>query len=446
MKAEPRIRLRQNPAFVRFWAASSVSDFGTYLTTVALSVLILVTMDGTALDQGLVNAARWLPYLLFGLLAGIFVDRFARRTVMVAGDLGRAAILAALCVLGVTGLVSSPALMALMFTFGTLALLSDAAYQSFLPQLVPRSQLVRANARLQQSETVAQTTGGAVAGGIVALLSAPFALLLDAATYLFSGVTLLTMRGGETPLQRTTTPVRTRIAEGLRWIYGHRMLRPLALSSHVWFIGSAMLGAVLPALILNDLRLGALGLGLVLGGAGVGAVLGTTLSERWGQRWGAGRVTVAARLVQPAAVVVVVLAPLAAGGMAGGGGFGDWPPPVWAAFGLAVLGQMLYGCALGAEGPLEMGYWQAVTPDALMSRMNATRRSVNRGMIVLGAPLGGAIATSFGSVAALATAAAVMFLAGLMIALSPFRHALGTDTTGASGADPVRPNPTDPLP
>lgn len=80
------MKLRHNPAFVRFWLASTVSDFGTYITTVALSVLVLVSLNGTALDQGLVNAARWAPYLLFGLLAGIWVDRFRRRTVLITGD------------------------------------------------------------------------------------------------------------------------------------------------------------------------------------------------------------------------------------------------------------------------------------------------------------------------------------------------------------------------
>lgn len=426
------MQLRRNPAFVRFWAASTVSDFGTHLTTVALSVLILVTMDGTALDQGTVNAARWLPYLIFGLLAGIWVDRFRRRTVLVAGDLGRAAILAALCVLGLLGLASVPVLVGLMFLFGVLALASDAAHQSFLPQLVRRPQLVRANARLQQSETVAQASGGAVAGALVALLSAPLALLIDAVSYLLSGLVLLTVPS-QAPVPTSTTTVRTRIAEGLRWVYGHRMLRPMALSTHVWFIGSAMLGTVLPALVLNDLRLGALGLGLILGGAGVGAVLGTTLSSGFGDRWGTGRVMVAARLTQPAAVVVVLVAPLIADGQTGGGNVGNWPPAVWAAFLCAVGGQFLYGLALGAEGPVEMGYRQAVTPDALMARMSATMRSVNRGMIVIGAPLGGALATVFGAVVALGFAATVMLGAALILALSPFRTASAADAL----ADPL---------
>lgn len=427
---QQHIQLRRNRAFVRFWLASTVSDFGTYLTTVALSVLILVTLDGTALDQGAVNAARWLPYLLFGLLAGVLVDRFRRRTVLVAADLGRAAVLAALCLFALLGSASIPLLVVLMFLFGTLALAGDAAYQSFLPQLVARPRLVHANARLQQSETVAQASGGAVAGAVVALVSAPFALLIDALSYLLSGLVLLTVPSREPPITSTTT-VRSRIAEGLRWIYGHRMLRPLAISTHVWFIGSAMLGTVLPALILKELQLGALGLGLVLGGAGIGAVLGTTLSAGWGERWRLGRVMVAARLIQPAAVVVVVIAPLIAAGQTGGGSIESWPPAVWAAFACAFLGQFLFGLAMGAEGPLEMGYWQGVTPDALIARMSATRRSVNRGMIVVGAPLGGLLATAFGPVVALGFAAGILLLAALILALSPFQTASAEDATEA---------------
>ena len=94
--------------FVRFWLASTVSDFGTYITTLALSVLILVTMNGTALDQGLVNAARWTPYLLFGLVAGVWIDRFPRRTVLIGGDLGRGLILAGVCVAAAAGALPLP--------------------------------------------------------------------------------------------------------------------------------------------------------------------------------------------------------------------------------------------------------------------------------------------------------------------------------------------------
>ena len=134
------------------------------------------------------------PRICFsGWLAGVWIDRFPRRTVLIGGDLGRGLILAGVCVAAVTGLSRFRRLMILMFAFGTLALTSDAAYQSFLPQLVPRSLLTQANARLQQSDTVAQTTGSAVAGGLVALVTAPVALLVDAVSYFFSAAVLLTL-------------------------------------------------------------------------------------------------------------------------------------------------------------------------------------------------------------------------------------------------------------
>ncbi|WP_354247431.1 MFS transporter [Arthrobacter sp. UYEF20] len=420
-------KLRRYPAFVRFWLASTVSDFGTYITTLALSVLILVTMNGTPLDQGLVNAARWTPYLLFGLVAGVWIDRFPRRTVLIGGDLGRGLILAAVCVPAVAGALSVPTLLILMFVFGTLALTSDAAYQSFIPQLVPRPLLTKANARLQQSDTVAQTTGSAVAGGLVAVVSAPVALLLDAVSYFFSAAVLVTLErpSGRVPV-RSKQRLHRKVAEGLRWVYGHSHLAPLAWSTHIWFIGSAILGAVLPTVILNDLRLGALGLGLVMGCSGIGAVAGTTLSTRLGHRWGTGNAMVAARLAQPFAIALVALAPLAAGGERTGEIYGSplhWPGELWAAFALAGFGQLLFGMAMGVEGPLEMGYQQAVTPDRLIARMSATRRSVNRGMIVIGAPLGGVIATVAGTDTALWAAAAFLLLASLVLLFSRFRDA-----------------------
>lgn len=420
-------KLRRYPAFVRFWLASTVSDFGTYITTLALSVLILVTMNGTALDQGVVNAARWTPYLLFGLVAGVWIDRFPRRTVLIGGDLGRGLILAGVCVAAAAGALPIAGLMILMFAFGTLALTSDAAYQSFLPQLVPRSLLTQANARLQQSDTVAQTTGSAVAGGLVAWVSAPVALLVDAVSYFFSAAILLTLErpSGPAPV-RNKQKLHRKVGEGLRWVYGHSHLAPLAWSTHIWFIGSAILGTVLPTVILNDLRLGAVGLGLVMGCSGIGAVVGTTLSTLLGRRWGTGNAMIAARLAQPFAIALVALAPLAAGGDTTGETYSsplDWPGELWAAFALAGFGQLLFGMAMGIEGPLEMGYQQAVTPDRLIARMSATRRSVNRGMIVIGAPLGGLIATAAGTATALWAAVAFLLLSAAVLLFSRFRGA-----------------------
>lgn len=137
---------------------------------------------------------------------------------------------------------------------------------------------------------------------------------------------------------------------------------------------------------------------------------------------------VTARLIQPVALALIALSPLVA--VAYGpltdqtyGSLADWPTALWAAFAVAVGGQFLFWLSMGVEGPLEMGYWQAVTPDKLIARMSATRRSMNRGMIVLGAPLGGFVATITSSSIALWAAAGVMVLSASMLLFSKFRNA-----------------------
>lgn len=151
-------------------------------------------MGGSAVDVGWVSASRWLPYVLLGLIAGFLVDRFHRKTVLVVTDIGRCMILTFICFMSITGVISIGLLMFLLVLFGTLSLFNDSAHQSFVPQLVPRPLLTRANARLEQSSAVAETSGPAIGGGLVSLIGAPFALLFDALSYLFSGVLMASIK------------------------------------------------------------------------------------------------------------------------------------------------------------------------------------------------------------------------------------------------------------
>ncbi len=197
----------------------------------------------------------------------------------------------------------------------------------------------------------------------------------------------------------------------------------MAWTTHLWFIGSAMMGTVVPVLLLKDLGVGALGLGLVTGFAGVGAVLGTFISTGLGQRLGTGWTIIAASLIHPFAVGLIALASLLDSVPGSPGSPTEWPLQLWGAFALAAGGQLLFGFALGTQGPLEMGYRQAVTPDRLIARMSATMRSINRGMIVVGAPLGGAIAASAGTGTALWIASGVMAGSAVFLLCSRVRHA-----------------------
>ena len=404
------------PGFLAFWTASTVSDFGSYITALALQVLVVLTLKGTATDVGLLNAARWLPYLLLGLVVGALVDRYRRKPILVATDVVRAALLAAIPVLWLVGWLSLPVLMAFVAVFGVLSLVNDAADQSFVPRLVPGPALLAANARLDQGSTVAQTSGPLLAGALVTLLGAPLAVLVDAASYLFSDALLaLGVRATEPAPAANARPLHLRreIGEGLRWVYGHRTLAPFALSTHGWFLFNSVLGTVFTPFVLVGLGLSPCELGVTLAAAGVGGFAGSLAAARLGLRWGAGRVVIGCRLLDALACATIAVAP-ATGGH-------------WLTVAILALGQGVYGLALGASNANEMGYRQAVTPDALQSRMNTTMRSLNRAVIVVGAPLGGLIADRLGYRPALWIAVGGFLAVSALLAASPFRNARHDD-------------------
>ncbi|MCC7268484.1 MAG: MFS transporter [Caulobacteraceae bacterium] len=399
------------PGFPAFWAAETVSGFGTYITTLALQVLVVLTLQGSATDVGVINAARWLPYLLFGLVVGAMVDRWRRKPILVSTDLARAILLGAIPALWWLGWLSLPVLAAFVAVFGLMTLLNDSASQSFVPRIVPRPHLLAANARLDQGATAAQTTGPAVAGALVTALGAPIAVLVDAASYLFSAVVIARIRTEEPPPQAHSqaTGLRRDIAEGLRFVYRHRVLAPFALSTHAWFVFNSLLNTVFVPFVLVELRLSAFELGLALAAAGVTGLIGSFGAARIGRRWGAGGAVIACRAVMPVGWTVIALAPAGMG--------------AWVVVAVLALGQGLYGLGMGASNANEMTYRQAATPDALQARMNTTMRSINRGMIVLGAPLGGLIADSIGYRPALWIGVGGFILVAIHLAVSPFRQA-----------------------
>ncbi|MBB6629086.1 MFS transporter [Nocardioides sp. KIGAM211] len=416
----PAAEVLRDPGFARFWTAETVSGFGTYVTTVALQVLVVLTLDGSAADVGFVSAARWLPYVVLGLVVGALVDRRRRQPLLVVTDLGRGLLLCAIPLLAWLGGLSVPVLMAVMVAFGTLALVNDAATQSFVPRLVPRASLLAANARLDQSDAVAQTSGPAIGGALVGLLGAPVAVLVDAASYLLSAALTASIRVTETVRVPTEPPHLLReVRAGLRWVYRHRVLTPFALGTHGWFVCHSALTTVYVTYVLLGLDLGTFQLGLTLAAAGVGGLVGSLAATRVGLRWGVGRTVITSWLLSPVGWAVIVLAP-------------D-PGPGSAVPTVAVLmaGQLVCGLAMGLENANSMGYRQAVTPDALQGRMNITMRSINRAMVVVGAPLGGLLGDAVGYRPVMLGGIVGFVLLAAGLALSPYRHARHDDEAPA---------------
>jgi predicted MFS family arabinose efflux permease len=391
--------------FLRFWAADTVSLLGTYVTALALSVLAMDNLQSSGTELGILNAARWVPYLLFGLIAGVLVDRHRRRPILLGADYARAGLLAVIPLLTLADALTMPILIGIVTVFGALSLVYEAAHQAFLPQLVPTRLLTEANARMEQTNAVAQGAGPAIAGWFIQVIGAPLAILVDALSYLMSGLVLRKIRVPE-QVSQTSRHLGREIREGLSWVYTHRTLAPLALTSHAWFLFNGMAMTVLALFVYRGLGFSEFLFGLTMAAVGVGGVVGSSLSASAVRKLSAGKTIIIGRCLTPVAYALIPLASTGTTGMI-----------------LVFTGQFLFGVSFSLPGPAEMGYRQTVTPDRLQGRMNATMRSLNRGMIVLGAPIGGVLADSLGHRHALWIAVAGLAAQAIAITFSRVRHA-----------------------
>ena len=395
--------------FLQFWRASAVSGLGTYVTIFALQALVVLTLDGTATDVGWLNAARWLPYLVFGLVIGAIVDGRRRLPLMVGTDLLQAALLLTIPLLWWLDLMSLPALMLIVFAYGTAAVVNMSASMSFLPRLVDPRQLQPAHARIDGADAVSSTAGPALGGLLVSALGAPLAVVLDSLSYLYSAFALRRIDLDEPP-PRTGVTARglvREVVEGVRWAYGGSGLRTLALATHGWFVGNAIVGVVLAPYALLTLDLTAFQFGIVGAVGGVGAVVGAAITTAVGRRLDTGRTIIVCHVVTTGAVVAMVLA-------------GRDVSPAWA-IGCLMTGQGMYGLAMGMSNSHEMSYRQLVTPDELQARTNTTLRSLNRAVVVVIAPVAGILADAWGIRIMLLAAAAIFALVAFGLASTSFR-------------------------
>jgi MFS family permease len=395
-------------AFVRFWRASAVSGLGSYVTLFALQALVVLDLHGTATEVGWLNAARWLPYLVLGLLVGAIVDGRRRLPLMVGTDLAQAFLLLTIPLLWWFEALSLPALLVVVALSGTAAVINGAAEMSFLPRLLEIRHLQPAHARIDGTDAAASTAGPALGGLLVNAVGAPLAVLLDSLTYVYSALTLRRMRVDEPP-PRTGVTVRTllrEIVEGVRWVYRSSGLAAIAVATHAWFVGNAIVGVVLAPYVLLTLDLTAFQFGIVGAAGGVGAVAGAVLTTWVGRRLGTGRTIIACHVVTTAGVVAMVLAGQASG----------------TAFAAVLLRQDLYGLAMGMSNSHEMSYRQLMTPDSLQARTNTTLRSFNRAVAMVVAPAAGVLADGWGIRPTLLLAAAVFALVAVGLAATPFRH------------------------
>jgi MFS family permease len=347
--------------------------------------------------------------ILFSLPAGVWVDRLRRRPILIAGDFGRAALLASIPVAYVADVLTLWQLYAVGFSVGVCTVLFDVAYQSYLPSLVERDQIIDGNSKLEISRSASQVGGPGLSGGLVELFTAPYAILVDAISFLGSGLFLLRIRREEPPVAAPADGSKpslwSELKVGLRFVLGNPNLRAQAGCTATSNFFSNVSFAVVLVFLVRELELSAGEIGIVLSVGSVGSLVAAFSAMRLSRRFGIGPTTIAVGLVWGPAMGLVALAPKGNG-----------------AIPFLLAAQFLLGFAIVVYNIIQVSYRQAICPPRLQGRMNSVMRFIVWGTIPIGALLGGVLGTWVGLRETIVIGAVGGGLAFLWILLSPQRH------------------------
>ncbi|RBQ21346.1 MFS transporter [Spongiactinospora rosea] len=398
LPARPSGHLLRERGFRGLYLSAAVSQFGSQLTLVGLPLLAVSALGAGAGEVGLLSALATLTALVVGLPAGAWVDRAGRRGVMIAADLGRAAVLGSVPLAWWAGGLSMAQLYAVAVLTGVGRLFFEVAAQSVLPDVVGRDRLTAANSMLVGTSAAMDVSGNGLAGVVVQVAGAPVAIVIDTLTYLWSAWWL---RAVPSPApSRGRTGMGRQIADGVRFVRGSRVLVVIMIQGAMVNLGIPLVTALLPVLMVGEMHLPAWTLGAYLSASGLGVLAGSASAHLLSRWLGQGRATwLVGVWTAPAALALPFIAP----------GPGLW---VSAAAYFAVTFR------IGVNNVTLTSFRQQVTPDALLGRVNATMRMVLTGAVGLGGLLAALVGELYGVRAALWCGAVVLALSWVPIAFS----------------------------
>ena len=402
--------LWRHSEFLKLWTGQTISQFGTQVSQLAIPLAAALVLNASPAQMGLLAAFEFAPFLLLSLFAGVWVDRIYRRPVLIVADVARTALLGSIPLAAFLDVLRIEQLYVVGFLTGVCTVFFDVAYQSYLPVLVSREHLVEGNSKLEVSRSVAQIAGPGIGGALVQLITAPMAVLVDSLSFVASVVSLLLIRQPEpSPVGhdgKNTASIWADLREGLEVVLGNPLLRSIAGCTGTSNLFNNALMAVYVLYVTRELGLQPAAVGLIFAVGGPGALLGAIMAGGLAQRFGLG----------PTIIGSVFL-----------GGLGNLLIPFAAGPALLITAMLMLPAFMGAAGSTiyninQVSLRQAITPDRVQGRMNASMRFIVWGTIPIGALLGGALGETLGIRPTILLMALCDLLAFLWVLLSPVRQ------------------------
>ncbi|OXM52933.1 MFS transporter [Amycolatopsis alba] len=402
--------------FRRLWIGQTISAFGDKVSRIALPTVALLGLGGTAWDVGLLAALRFLPFVLLGSVAGVWVDRLSCRRTMIHADVGRLVAMGSIPVAYLCGVLTLVQLFVVAGVVGVLTVFFEVAAQSYLPILAGPDGIVAGNERLQTSRAVAEVGGAAAAGGLMQLLGTALAIVADALSFLVSLVTLVRMRHREPPAVRSgeRRSALKEAREGLAVLLSDVRLRALMFASTTVNLGVATANALVLVFAYDEGKLstGAVGLAFAIGTAGL--ILGAVSSGAIARRFTLGGTLASSILLTGSGFLLLPV-----------GGQG-------AALITLIAGQFLIGFADSVFNIHVLSLVQRVTPPEMMGRVNGTALSVVFGTGTLGGLAAGFVGTVFGTLPGLVISAGIICCGAVFVLVSPLRTIRAAEDVAAA--------------
>ncbi len=374
--------LWQHADFRKLWAGQTISLFGSQITLLALPVAATLTLHASPWQMGVLRAVSTLPALLFGLLVGVWVDRLRRRPMLISADLGRALFLVSIPITAFLGLLSMGQLYIVAFAAGLLSLIFDVAHMSLLPSLVQRKDLVEGNSKLELSRAGARIAGPGVAGLLIQVITAPFAIVADVLSFLGSALFLSTIRTPEpAPLEsKQRSSLWSDIQVGLRLVLQNPILRAIALSLVIFNFFSSMISALYVLYAIRTLGVPPAILGFIYTAGSIGFPIGASLAGRAARRFGVGPAIIGGAILCDVPYLLIALA----------GG------PLIFSVSMLIAAQFLTSIGGPITAINQQSLRQTLTPDAVQGRVNGTTRFIAASMGPVGALIAGALGARIG--------------------------------------------------
>ena len=401
-----RGQLWRHPDFLKLWAGETVSEFGSQVTLLAVPTVAILVLHAGPFQVGVLSALEFLAFPTLGLVAGVYADRLRRRPIMIVCDIGRLLALASIPVAFLLNALTLRQLFIVALLTGIFTVFFDVSYQSYLPALVDRANLIEGNTKLEVTRSASQIAGPAVAGLLIQWIGGARAVAVDALSFLASAVALASITTPEPEPRPSIASGATgfipEMREGIDVVFKSPILWRIAGCTATTNLGSNMIfGAVFLVFAYRDLHLTAAVVGVIFAISSVGWLVGALLASWAARRLGLGLTLALAIVIGGLATLAMPIALIGA------------PAIVLSALGFVGFTMVpIYNIN-------QVSLRQSITPDRIQGRMNATMRTIVWGTMPIGAFVGGILGATLGVVQTIVLGSLISSFAALWIFLGP---------------------------